>query len=352
MTDFLHFLNTANIESLASLSGISRSLAENLITARPFDSVDDCLKVRGMGKNLLARAQSTFEATQSEIPETKEVAMIPVEEQEPMSIEKVQPTVESPQENKPSFGRRMGQILLNVLRALLRLILLVLIIGGVGALIYFGAPYLRDKFIAPVEQNAARVNELENEIATLQTQLTEINSQLADTNNQITETNNRIDALQQSIDAHTASLEKLAGLQTTLETQIKTNNDKTLLALQHEVMLTRAFDMLARGRLYLAQSNFGLAKADVQSARDVLVELQAEADDEALTQVISRLDLALSNLPAFPVIASGDLEIAWQILMTGEAIATSTPEPISTQPTSTNTPTAEPTLTVTATATP
>jgi len=343
MTDFLQYLNTAELDSLTKLSGLSQSLAENLIAARPFASVDDCLKVRGMGKNLLARAQSAFEAIE---PETKEVAMIPVEEKDPMPIEKSQPTVEPPQENKPSFSSRAGQVLLNVLRALLRLILLVLLIGGIGALIYYGAPYLRDKFIAPVEQNAARMSELENEIATLQTQLTEINNQLASTSNQISEANKRIDELQQSIDAHTASLEKLAGMQATLETQIKDGNDKTLLALKHEVILTRAFDMLARGRLYLAQSNFGLAKEDVQSARDLLVKLQAEANDEALTQVVERLDVALTNLPAFPVIASGDLEIAWQILMTGEAIATATPEP-----TATGTLLPEPTVEFTATAT-
>jgi hypothetical protein len=347
MNDFLHFLNTASADSLTKISGISQSLAENLIAARPFDSVDDCLKVRGMGKNLLARTQSAFEAMQPETPETKEVAMIPIEE-EPMQIEKSQPTIEPPLENKPSFGRRVGQVFLNVLRALLRLVLLVLLIIGVGAAIYYGAPYLRDKFIAPVEQNTTRVNELENEIATLQTQLTEINAQLIEANDQITETNKRIDTLEQSIGAHTASLEKLAGMQAALEAQLQENDDKTLLALKHEVVLTRILDMLARARLNLAQSNFGLAKEDVQAARDLLTELQAESQDEVLNQAGTRLDLALSNLPAFPVVASSDLEIAWQILITGEAIATATPEPISTG-TLTPTPTVETTAPATAT---
>ena len=76
--------------------------------------------------------------------------------------------------------------------ALLRLLLLVILIGGVGAGIYYGAPYLREKFIAPVEQNTVRVNELENEISGLQTQLTEINNQLTETNNQLADTNTRI----------------------------------------------------------------------------------------------------------------------------------------------------------------
>jgi len=348
MDDFLHFLNTASVDSLTKISGISQSLAENLIAARPFNAVDDCLKVRGMGKNLLARTQSAFDAVQPEIPETKEVAMIPIEE-EPMQIEKSQPTVEPPPENRPSFGRRVGQVFLNVLRALLRLVLLVLLIVGVGASIYYGAPYLREKFIAPVEQNTTRVNELENEIATLQTQLTEINAQLIEANNQITETNNRIDTLEQSIEAHTASLEKLAGMQATLETQLQENDDKALLALKHEIVLTRILDMLARARLYLAQSNFGLAKEDAQAARDLLTELQADSQDEVLIQAGTRLDLALGNLPAFPVVASGDLEIAWQILMTGKTIATATPEPAAT---STATPELLPTPSTTATATP
>lgn len=351
MSDFLHFLNTASMDSLTSISGISQALAENLIAARPFAVVEDCLKVRGMGKNLLTRAQSAFEAVEPEISETKETAMIPVEEKEPMQIEKSQSIPEPAWEDKPSFGKRMGQVLLNVFRALVRLLLLVILIGGIGAGVYYGAPYLREKFIAPVEQNTERVNELEKEITTLQTQLTEINNQLTETNDQLAQTNTHIDAIERSVQAHTASLEKLEAMQTTLETQIKETNNKTLLALKHEVMLTRAFDMLARARLYLAQSNFGLTKEDVQFARDLLGELNAEADDEVLTQAIARLDLALGNLPAFPVVASGDLEIAWQILITGEAIATSTPEPAST---TTDTPVPEPTTgtTLTATATP
>ena len=161
------------------------------------------------------------------------------------------------------------------------------------------------------------------------------------------ETNQRIEELATSIDAHTASLEKLEAMQVTLETQLQENNDRALLALKKEVMLTRILDMLARARLYLGQSNFGLAKEDVQAAHGLLIEIQAESNDEVLAQVISRLDLALGNLPAFPVVASGDLEIAWQILITGEAIATATPEPIFT-----DTPSPEPTLETTATATP
>ena len=62
MTDFLAFLNTADIDTLTKIPGITTAIAGNIIEARPFDSVEDCLNVRGMGKNLLAKMQSNFEA--------------------------------------------------------------------------------------------------------------------------------------------------------------------------------------------------------------------------------------------------------------------------------------------------
>jgi hypothetical protein len=117
--------------------------------------------------------------------------------------------------------------------------------------------------------------------------------------------------------------------------------------LKHEVTFTRALDMLGRARLYLAQSNFGLARDDVNSADDLLATLQTETKNKALDQAITRLDMVLGNLPDFPVVAAGDLEIAWQILVTGEAPAVITPEPAVT-----NTPTLEPPLEATPTATP
>lgn len=348
MNDFLQFLNTASTDSLTKISGISQSLAENLVSARPFNSVEDCLKVHGMGKNLLARAQASFEKAEA-VPE--EHAIIPAEQQElqeEAGPEKSPPVKEtSPAEPRSSSGSRLGQALLWFFRALLRLILIVLIIGGIGAAIYYGAPLFKERFVAPVEENAARVAQLETEVETLRTQLTEINSQLTDVNNrlsgvndQLKDTSTRVNEIERSVEAHTVSLVKLEEMQSTLETRLQESNDQNLLALKREVMMTRALDTIARARLYLAQSNFGLAKEDVRSAHDLLVELQANSDDEVLSQAVARLEMALGNLPDFPVVASGDLDIAWQILMTGKALPTMTPQPASTPlPDATSTPT-------------
>jgi len=325
MTDFLTYLNTADIDSLTKVPGISVAIAGNIIAARPFYSVEDCLNVRGMGKNLLARMQSNFEAGENA---SENKAIIQVEEEEPPAfIEKSQPAQESVKEQS-SFFSRLGKALIVFIRALFRLIAILIVIGGIGAALYYGLPYINQKVIVPIEQNRADIRQVKADVKALQTQLDE--------------TNSRIDTLEKSIEAQTASLTKLDEIQATLERKIQTSQDETLLQLKHEVMFTRSMDMLGRARLYLAQSNFGLAREDVKSARDLLATLQAEAKDEARGQAIARLDMALGNLPAFPVVAAGDLEIAWQILMSGEAPATATPES-----TITSTPTVEATPTVT-----
>jgi hypothetical protein len=300
MTDFLEFLNTADLASLTQIPGITRKTAGNIIAARPFDFVEECAKVPGMNKNLLGRAQSYFE---TEINDSRNSALATVgEDSLPMVIEE---DTEEDLDDKPSFWSRLGTTVADFLRVLIRLVLTVALIVGIGALLYYGLPYLNRTFIAPVEQNTAQINRLEDEISALQSQLEE--------------TNGRVNELETSIEAHTASLEKLTEIQTNLEERLQENNDAALLELKHEVMTTRALDMLGRARVYLAQSNFGLAKEDIQNARALLVALQSETHEEVLEQVLERLDLALGNLPAFPVVAAGDLEIAWQMLISGEA---------------------------------
>ncbi|HNO30789.1 MAG TPA: helix-hairpin-helix domain-containing protein [Anaerolineales bacterium] len=333
MSDFLTFINNADIDTLASISGINRATAENLIAARSFTSEEDCLKVKGMGKALLVRLQSAAEAQGNE---SEDRSMVPVQQEAPpVFVEQSQPASTPPQK-KDSFFKRMWLAFLFFLRALVRLVLLTILIVGIGALLYFGLPYVQNTFIAPVEQNSAQIVQLENEVAALHLQLDEVNS--------------RLTTLEGSVEAHTASIQTLGEMQAALEAQLQVNNDVMLMELKHEVMFTRSLDILARGRLYLSQSNFGLARVDVQTARDLLAELQSETDDTVLAQAITRLDMALGNLPDFPVIASGDLEIAWQILMSGVAPPTPMFVPTSTPPVETGTIT--PTLVLVETFTP
>lgn len=346
MSDFLNFLNTTDIDILTKTPGITPTLAENLISARPFDSAEDCLKVRGMGKNLLARLQSTFEAQEIE---SESSAMPPVKQEAvPAPIEKSQPAQE-PAKEKESFWSRLGRAFIIFLRALMRLIVTLIVIVGFGAGIYYGVPFISNKLIAPLEQNTAQISQLNKKIAALQTQLDEMKTHM--------------DRIETTIETQTVSISKLEEMQATLEQETIKQNNIAMITLKREVMLTRSIETIARARLFLSQSNFGLARVDVQTTRDLLAELLVDAPTyqvDALNQIIMRLDLALGNLPAFPVIAVDDVDIAWQLLITGlpeseaDVIPTFTPPAAPTvDPASTFTPTLEATpAAITPTATP
>lgn len=340
MTDVLTFLNSAELETLTKVSGISRALAGNILAARPFESEEECLKVHGMGPALLERVRAFAEA-QGEAPESR--ALQPVEKEAAPVLQETPPTEKKTRPAGPSFGARVGAFFLSLFRGLVRLIALVIILGALIALGYYGLPMLRSYLLAPVAQNQSEIARLRAEVEAMQTQAAQ--------------TNGRVEALEQTAASVTESLAEVANAQAALEQQMEEGNQKLLTELEREITIARAAQYLSRARLYLAQSNFGLAREDVLAARNLLSELQTKDADfkpEAVKAVIARLDLALGNLPAFPVIAAGDVDIALQLLLSGlpegaaffPATVTSTPAPAET-PTPEATATATPQVTAT-----
>ncbi len=356
MTDFLTFLNTADLDTLTEIPGISRGLAGNITAARPFDFVEDALHVKGMGKNLLGRMQSYFEA---EMNDSQSRAMIPVEEEAAVvPVEKVQPRVDPPAEPKPSFFSQAWQAIANFLIGLLKLVLTLVLIAAVIMVIYFYAvPFFRRTLLAPVQQNTTQIQQNTSQIEELSSQISAVDKDITALQSDLDSMKQRVGTIEKTIETQTKTLSQLEEIQSKLEKQIETGNEATMVELKREVMLTRALEYLARSRLYLSESNFGLSRQDVQAARDLVTQLRQDAPDyqvAALDEVLTRLDLALKNLPEFPVIAVNDVTIAWQILLNGlpqsaeeaAAIPTSTATPA---PGITSTPTFEPTPAATAT---
>ena len=348
MIDLLTFLNSAELDTLTKVSGISRTLAGNIIAARPFETEEDCLKVRGVGHALLERARGFAEAQENA---SENRALIQVKEEASPSVEKYQPKEEPAREARPSFWSRVKSALLSLFRGLIRLVALLIIVAAIAALAIYGLPILRDYLLAPVEQTSAEIAELRFELDALQTQVTDLQTQLA-------ETNGRVETVEKSIETYGASIAKLEEMQSTLETTVAAGDEKLTADLKREILLTRAIQYLSRARLYLSQSNFGLARDDISAARALLVDVQTnepEFKTNALNQTILRLDLAIANLPAFPVVAVGDVDIALQLLMSdlpdGLTFPTATPSPTS-APTETPTPEATVTPTPEVTATP
>lgn len=233
-------------------------------------------------------------------------------------------------EPPPPSGPSLGQRIRRFFEVLLRLISWVIIFTVFGAALYYGVPMLYKQFVAPVEQNTAQMVELQSrqeetqqELAALQEQLQSLQDGQSQNVESLTDLEERASALDQrlseietEITVHTRSLDSLEKVQTELQAQ----DEAASLELKRQIDLMKSVEFLSRARLFMYQSNFGLARLDVQAARALLGEMQLDeidplADDQQA--VIRRLDLVLSNLPNFPVAASDDLDIAWQILVAG-----------------------------------
>ncbi len=310
MSDFLEFLNTADSETLQKTAGITPALAERISAARPFASLEDCQRISGLGEKLLQRLQDSFnQASDQPVPPALPVAL-EVSRPAPQA----QHFAPAPQP-KLDFGQRLGRAFMGLLKFLSILLISAIILGGIGAALYIGLPYLYEIYVVPVNQNTTRISEL----VTQQAQdVTALKAEITELQLRLTEAEQQRVSLEASLAAHTLSLAKLEEMQTTLNTTASEQRQGLNAELSRQIKLTRAIEILSRARLYLSQSNFGQARADVQSAYDLLAQLQTELAQEQqlpLNAVLARLNLALGNLPDFPVIAVDDLDIAWNLLI-------------------------------------
>lgn len=302
MMDLLEFLNSSDAETLQKQTGLTAAQSEKVTAARPFATLDDFVKVKGMSEKKLAAVKETYE---------KGLAMeTPLEEPaaEPVEVEPVEERESEPEtpRRKGSAGKVIGWI-----------IVLLLLAGAAYAAIKWGVPFVYEKYVKPVENNAAEITDLASQQSA---EVTRLNEEIAALQERVTTLEGRADAVDQSLNAHDEALTQLESLQKLLNEQMAAQKSELLDDLTMQVNLTRAIELLSRSRLYLSDSNFGLAKTDLQNCRNLLFtlldQLPAEQND-ALKVVIERLDKAISNLPAYPVVAVYDVDTAWQYLVDG-----------------------------------
>ena len=255
---------------------------------------------------------SDEEIVPAEEPADKSVAVVPVKdpELEPISVTPPPPT-------SPGVGERVR----GVLNFMARLLMILIILGLFGIGLYLVLPLLYQRYVLPVQQNTSQLQQLSDQqlqnqqaVSELQTRLSALEAEQSRQAESFTDLEKRLGEVETEIAARTESLEALEQMQATLQSESEATNAE----IGRQINLLKGMELLSRARLFLYQSNFGLAKRDVQSARDLLSTVQTSASDDIagdLTAVILRLDLALSNLPNFPVAASDDLDIAWQILI-------------------------------------
>ncbi len=276
-------------------------------------------------------------------------------------------------------GERFSIALGAFFRAVMRLIILLL--GGVvlAALFYFGFILIYQQAILPAQDNTARINLMETRQADQQEQITQrlenFQTRLTELENQQILNQEAFDSLrtaqtslEQNLTTHSEQLKALENLEKQLA-ELERAHKKTLeLAranqsalesgtltrqVEYDLGVLRAAVLVQRARLYLEQSNFGLAGQETRAARAVLAGLQTNANTEQSAELaawIGRLDSALASLPDFPVLAGNDLRTAEELLLLPKNLLDLTLTPAAVQETLSATPT--PGSEVTATSTP
>ena len=303
----LNTLNTASREELLRMAGFGPAIVDQLLEARPFDTIEDVTKVRGITMQKLEHLSNI-------LPPREEPTHSPVT----AIIEAPAPQhqrIETPESSSINIGR--------IIVFLFRLILTLAVLAGIAALIYFGTPYVYSRYVQPVENNTTRLGEMEAQQAADAERLT---AQITELQNRVTELEGRVQSIETAIKTHDAELARLDQLEKDLQSFSKTMNahvteiNSSMDETRRQITQLKILTLLSRSRLYLSQSNFGFARQDVAAARDLLVSMQGDLPDHqrnAAQAILARLDLALGNLPEYPVLAASDVDIAWQMMIAG-----------------------------------
>lgn len=251
----------------------------------------------------------------------------------------------SGQPEPPAHGtapatRRVWRVALRVLLDVLLGILL-----GVG--LYYGGLYAYQRQSQPQKALLERLAKVETEqsgyagqvqslVGQIQTKMVNLQAQQDQQATVVADLHGSLVDAERAIQAHSTTLDRLDGLQAELENlnRLVGQNSQsvgqlnqqvidslgTLTNLEQQVRLFKAMELLSRARLYLTQSNLGLARQDLQAARNVLNSMPADAPELAGVTpqaLASRLDQALAKLPLYPVLALNELDGVWETLVVG-----------------------------------
>jgi hypothetical protein len=339
--EFIEYINSADPEELKKLPGLTPALAEKVAAERPFASIEDFSNLKGLTEKRLATMLEDFGKK--------------AETQKAEEIEKASEA--SSEEIAEAVGNEVQKITRKstLRRVITWVIVLILLAGAVFAVIKWGIPFVYDRYIKPVENNAASITDL---ASTQNAEIKRLDAEIVALQERAAALETRADGVDQSLAAHDASLAQLENMQKLLDNSMSAQKTELLAELSNQLNMTRGIELVSRSRLYLSESNFGLAKEDLQSARDLLYTLldKLPADQVgAMKTVIERLDMALEKLPAYPVVAANDVDTAWQYLVDGlPNVPQQAVTPVVLPPTETPAPTStvEATLTVEATVTP
>ncbi len=226
---------------------------------------------------------------------------------EPSAVPPADP-VSEPAAMPPEDDRRGGTA------RLLRLGAVLVVAAAIVVASFVGWPILYSRYIAPIGANTADLDEVRDRLAAVEARQDELAAERATLDERIGGVDGRVGGLEDALDEHTRRLAELDAMDVTLASGQSAGTAEAA----REVSILRAMELMSRARLFLYESNFGLAEEDLVAARDVLAALDegtASTSQETIQVAIERLDRTIDSLPELPVVASDDLDIAWQALL-------------------------------------
>ncbi len=295
MSNILEWMNTVSKEVLINDYQVIEEIAEKIRNNRPFLSEQEIIEKGGISKDEYTRVLNEWRALEENEAEPTDFGSDASKESHTVFI--------------PSKPRARKWVT--------RIVFALLIIAALGAIAYFGVPLFIERILNPLETNTSRVSEIaadqKEDVARLEAEITSLRERA-------TALETRAQGFDDLLAAHNITLQKLETMQASLQTGLDEHKTDIIKQVNEQLTLTRAIELLSRSRLYLTQNNYGMAREDAASAHALLTSLLSTVSSEqdtALRTVIKRLEMALDNLPAYPVVAVYDIDYAWQLLVDG-----------------------------------
>ena len=233
-----------------------------------------------------------------------------------------------------------------ILRVLFRILVAVVVGLTLGVGLYFGAIRLYREAVEPIQGYEARIGDLERsldllseELETDSSQITtrqvEIEGRLAEQGEAIASVEalvksaqmdlreqrtilSTVEDMNETLDDLSIALGSISVLVESLEEEIAAG-DLPAQRVQGTVVYLRAMTLLTRARIELDRDNLGFAAEQVEAARAALSDLvlsdTLSENDELLTTILGRLDLALQDIRSRPVAAADELEAVWKLFI-------------------------------------
>lgn len=248
------------------------------------------------------------------------------------------------EETAPNEGeeRKTSRSTKSIPGVILRIILVLLTGGVIGTVVYFSAagwvPYLEQRIFEPISRNhdivlevVATQHALENQLAVLLEDQGK-NPLSSDQNlaSTIASAGHKIDQLQAEIETVSDySFTQVPALLATLTANQQAGEIhlSALATAQMEYLgngfeseFVRIIALLSRANQFLLHDNYGLAEDQLAAAQQILLEMEEKLDDWQRVQALDLLNLlegVMADLPNQPALASGKLELAWQLALLG-----------------------------------